>query len=121
MHEMSIAVQIVDQVVELAGQNNATRIDEVVVEIGLMQLVVPEALEMAFSVATESTLAEGARLKIVEQEIEAVCRDCDHRYKPRIDCYLCPQCGQANARIVAGNDIILKSVVCETEQEAQLP
>jgi len=119
MHEMSIAMQMVDQVIELARENKAIGIDEVELEIGRMQLVVPEALEMAFSVAVSGTLAAGAKLRIVEREIEAVCEDCGTDYKPGIDCYLCPQCGQANARIVAGNDIIIKSLVCETEQEAE--
>ena len=118
MHEMSIAIQLVDQVVEVARQHNVLRVEAVEVEVGRMQMVVPEALETAFSVATEGTQLEGAQLRIVEQEIEAVCRGCNHGYKPSIDCFVCPECGQASARIVSGNEIVLSSVICETEQEA---
>jgi len=115
MHEMSIAIQVVEQVVQVAEQNGAKKVDEVELEIGVMQQVVHEALELAFSVATEGTLAEDAKLTITEKEMVAICRDCDTEYKPGIDCYICPNCQQANARINAGNEIILKSVICQTE------
>jgi len=84
MHEMSIAMQLVDQVLEVARQNRAVRVEEVEVGIGRMQMVVPEALETAFSMATEGTLLEGARLRIVNQEIEAVCQDCQRGYRPSL-------------------------------------
>ena len=93
-------------------------IEEIEVHIGAMRQIVPEALEMGFRAAAEGTLAANARLNIIEEKIAAVCRGCETRFMPDIDNYLCPQCGQADARIVAGNDIILRSVVCQTPEEA---
>ncbi|MHC4441738.1 MAG: hydrogenase maturation nickel metallochaperone HypA [Planctomycetota bacterium] len=114
MHEMSIAIQLVDQVLEVAREHNVVRVEAVEVEVGRMQMVEPEALEAAFTMATEGTELEGAQLRILEQEIEAVCRGCNHGYKPSMDCFVCPECGQASARIVSGNEIILSSVICES-------
>jgi len=121
MHEMSIAVQLVDQVVELARRHQATRVEEIEVAAGVMRQVVPEALEFAFSFASEGTLAAGARLHVVEEELLAVCNDCGCKFVPRIDNFLCVRCERANVRLIAGNDIILKSVVCEAPEGVSAP
>ena len=120
VHEMPIAVDIVDRAVGVAREHGAIRIEKVEVQVGAMRQVVPEALELAFSVASEGTLAQGAELCISEEKLEAVCRNCECRFSPEIDRFLCPQCDQANARIVAGNDIILRTVVCEADEEASM-
>lgn len=114
---MPIASAIVEQAVEAVSRHSATRIELIEVEIGRMRQVVPEALQMAFAAVSEGTIAEGARLEIREIEMEAVCRLCDRHFRPEINFYVCPQCNQADVRIVAGNDMILKSVTAEAPRE----
>jgi hydrogenase nickel incorporation protein HypA/HybF len=121
MHELPIAMEIVRQVVEVAGQHGAEAVEEVEVQIGVLRQIVPEALEMSFTAAGEGTIAAGARLNIIEERIVGVCRTCDCMYMPAVDNFLCPRCGQADARIIAGNDIILRSVVCRTPEEVAAP
>ena len=118
MHEMAIATSLVDSLLEIAQQQDVARIEAVEVEIGALQLVVPEALELAFTAATADTMAEGAALKLVEVPAAAECRECGCGFQPTVDSFLCPQCQQADVRIVAGNDIILKSMVCQTRERA---
>ena len=110
MHEMPIAEEIVRQTLELAGAHRATRVVSVEVEVGALQLVAPEALRVLFGALSEGTAVEGTTLRIAEVGAEAVCRSCGHRYEPEIGDFLCPRCGRADAQIVAGNDIVLKSV-----------
>jgi len=88
-------------------------VDEVVVECGLMRQIVPEALELSFSIAAEGTVAQGARLCVIEANIIAVCRHCQHPFEPQISNFVCPQCAEADTRIVSGDSVILKSVVCQ--------
>lgn len=118
MHELPIAIEIVRQAVEVAGKHEADRIEEVEVQVGAMRQIVSEALEMSFAAASEGTLAEGARLRVIEEKVVAVCRYCECLFLPEPDNFMCPRCGRADARIVAGNDIILKSVVCHAATEA---
>lgn len=117
MHEMSIAIEVVNSVLDAVAEHHPTRVEEVEVQIGVMRQVVPEALELAFNAASEGTIIEGARLIMKEERVVAVCRHCDCLYLPEDEVYACPECGQADARIVAGNDMILRSVVCQTEDE----
>ncbi len=121
MHEMSIASGILRCAVEAARRHGAERIEELVVEIGPMKQVVPEALRTAFEVISEGTPAEGAAMTVIETGIKATCRDCGLAFEPTIDNFLCPRCKQADVEITAGNDIVLKSVSCEVRQGASSP
>jgi len=116
MHEMSIADGVLRAVLDAAGGCGGRRVERVELAVGEMRLVVPEALEMAWQVVSEGTIAAGAELAVVETPMEARCRRCGRQFAPRIDNYLCPGCGLADVDILAGDDIILKSVVCDVEQ-----
>lgn len=118
MHEMPIAAAIVEQALEAVAPHGATRIEVIEVEIGRMRQIVPEALQLAFSAVSAGTLAEEARLDLTEVEMEAVCRCCGHTFRPEIDLYICPGCEQADVRIVAGNDMILKSITARTPDQS---
>jgi hydrogenase nickel incorporation protein HypA/HybF len=113
MHEMSIATALLEQLRRIAAEQQAARIVEVEVHCGVMQQVVPESLQLAFEAASTDTLAAGARLKIVETGLAARCRSCGEQFEAAIDNYLCPRCRTADVEIVAGRDIVLRSVVCE--------
>jgi hydrogenase nickel incorporation protein HypA/HybF len=121
MHEMAIANDLIQQILSAARENKATRIVDVELEVGVQRLIVPEAMELAFEVLSRGTVAEGAGLKLVEIPAAAQCRACGLRFEPRIDYYVCPRCGEADVDLVAGNDIVLKSLSCETEEEAAEP
>jgi len=113
MHEMSIAEILVKQVLGVAQANGLQYVSEVEVEIGAMRLVVPEALELAFVALIEDTAAAGAKLVIQEIPIKGRCRLCDKSYSMQPGIFICPDCGTADVEITAGNDIVLKSLVCE--------
>ncbi len=117
MHETAIASEIVDCLLQVAAQHKATRIGEVEVEIGRMRLVVPEALELAFTAAVAGTVAEGAALKIIDIAVTAVCNACGAEYQPDIDLsFVCPACGLADPRFTAGNDIVIRNITCDVDE-----
>ena len=115
MHEMSIALSLVEQLQRLAEQHHATSISELEVQCGVMRQVVPEALELAFTAAAMETIAAGATLKIIEEPLVVRCRQCGTEFAAEIDDYACSGCKLADVEILAGRDIVLKSVTCETE------
>jgi hydrogenase nickel incorporation protein HypA/HybF len=119
MHELSIAASMLDGVLRAAEQAGATRIEAVEIELGAMRLVVPEALHTAWEAVRTDTLADGAVLKIEEVPAQAECRRCGQCFEPDIECsFWCAHCEQADVRIIRGNDIVLRSVTCQTEPEA---
>jgi hydrogenase nickel incorporation protein HypA/HybF len=119
VHEMSIATALIEQVLEHAEKNNLSHVEDVLIEVGALQLVVPEALEAAFAASSIGTPAADAVLRQEEVAIQARCRSCSHAFHPAIDRYLCPQCGHADAEIIAGRDIILKSLSGPAREELE--
>jgi hydrogenase nickel incorporation protein HypA/HybF len=110
MHEFSIATAIIEQVLAVAKVNGLATVREVELDVGALQLVVPEALETAFEAVCEGTPAAGARLIQHEVPPKARCMDCGRVFTASIDSYQCEQCGRANTELVEGREIILKSI-----------
>jgi hydrogenase nickel incorporation protein HypA/HybF len=65
MHELAIVHGIVETVTEKSG---GERIHRIVLEIGRMTAVLPDALRFCFDIVAEGTSAEGATLDIRETE-----------------------------------------------------
>ena len=113
MHEMSIASDLLHQVLSSLREHEVSRVDEVEVKIGVLRQIVPEALELAWRTITEGTPAQGAELKIVEEAPVARCRLCGQTFDVAVDNFVCGKCSAADVEIVAGNDIILQSLTCQ--------
>ncbi len=58
MHEMTLAIQAIRNVLEFAGENGIDEIDTVVLEIGELSLVVPEYMEEAWHAAVKQRLRQ---------------------------------------------------------------
>ena len=112
---MSIAQDLLTQIELAISDRRVRRLHAVRLDIGAQRLIVPEALQLAFEALARGTVAEGARLELVEIPTEAECRACSLHFAPAIDDYVCPRCGEADVRFVAGNDIILRSLEAETD------
>lgn len=69
MHELAITQAIVEQ---CAARCEGARVLRVVIEIGTLSAVQPEAVRFAFSLCTEGTLLEGAQLEIRTPPNEAL-------------------------------------------------
>lgn len=107
MHEMSIAVELIGRLEELAREHNLVRINAFTVRAGVLRGIVPEALEMAFAEVAKDTVAEGAELTLDVAPARARCRLCGERFAPTVDSFLCPVCNQADVEIIEGNEILL--------------
>jgi hydrogenase nickel incorporation protein HypA/HybF len=107
MHELAIAESIVEAVGErLAG----ARVTRVVVEVGALACVEPDAIRFCFAACARGTVVDGAALEIVEIAARARCRTCGAAgvaVDARIP--LCP-CGSADLDIVDGGQLRVRAV-----------
>jgi len=110
MHEMSITEGIVRICEEHAG---GSRVSAVVVEIGRLSGVVPEAVEFCFEACTAGTLLEGARLEIVTVEPRGRCRGCGSEFPVSSFVDPCPTCGAYGIEIIAGEELRVKELEVE--------
>jgi hydrogenase nickel incorporation protein HypA/HybF len=106
MHELGLAVELIAMAEERGG---AARIQRLVVEIGALALVVPDALRFAFEVASHGTCAEGAILEVVEVPGRARCRGCGAAVtldRPFGRC----GCGGCDLAIESGSELRLREM-----------
>jgi hydrogenase nickel incorporation protein HypA/HybF len=73
MHELGIVQQLLEIVGERSG---GARVHKIVMEVGMLSAVLPDALMFAFDVAREGTVADQATLEIISIPGSARCCAC---------------------------------------------
>ncbi len=115
MHELSIAMSIVEMAEEEAGRLGTSRIDAVHLEVGVLSGIVPRALEAAYALACERTPLEGTRLVIREVPIVASCAECGREGPVEsVQMLTCSHCGAPAINILRGRE--LQVVALETQE-----
>jgi hydrogenase nickel incorporation protein HypA/HybF len=109
MHELSIAQAIIDQAQDIATREQG-RVSAVTVTIGSLSGVDPDALDQAFEIASEETALSGARLVIEKVPARIMCHSCNRESSPDFLSPTCLNCGSCDFEIVAGRELIIKSV-----------
>ncbi|KJY26386.1 MULTISPECIES: hydrogenase maturation nickel metallochaperone HypA [Streptomyces] len=119
MHEMSIAMAVVDQVAEAAQAGAARSVSRVELEIGELAGVVPDALAFAFELARAETPLEGAELVTHRVAARARCASCTGEWAVGMPPDLsCPGCGKATAvELLTGRELRIRRVVWDDALE----
>ena len=107
MHELSLT----QGVVEICESNSGgRRVTAVVLEVGELSSVVPEALEFCFEACSKGTLLEGARLIIERIPAMGKCHDCSNEFHLRSYYNSCPSCGGHQVTILSGEELRVKEM-----------
>ncbi len=117
MHEMSIAMSIVDAVVANAEKEGGVRISGVELLVGKLAGIEAESLKFCFSAATKGTIAEGAALVIGEPEGTGECGECGMRFPVTFYYAECPKCRSLRITIVSGEEFLIQTITIEEEGE----
>lgn len=105
MHELSIAMSIVEMAEEEARQRNV-KVSAVHVKLGMLSGVVKDALLSSFGIACDGTLLEGSRLVIEEVPVEVFCDRCVANHAlSSMQWFICPECGTATPTVVRGKEL----------------
>ena len=106
MHELGITHQIVEIVCDRAGDATVRR---VVLEVGKLTAVMPDALRFCFDVCSQGTVAEGATLDIMETPGRARCRACANELTLERPFGRCA-CGSSELEWLAGDELKIKEM-----------
>lgn len=111
MHELSIAIALVEAVEEFANERDAASVEQIRLRIGTLAGVEPDALEFSFGVARTGTALAGAALIVETVPARARCRPCDREFTVDSPPFLlCPHCDGASVELLAGRELELASV-----------
>lgn len=115
MHELSLAEDMIQLVEETARRENAKRVKTVVLEIGRLSAVEPEALRFAFDVVKSGGAAADAVLKIIDVPGEGICGACNQTAAMEENYAACPTCGSYDMRPTTGTRMWVKEIEIEPE------
>ena len=111
MHELSIARDLIDLVVEEAVRADASCVVRVKLRIGALAGVVQPALRSAFDAAKSGTIASAANLEVEVVAPTVHCTPCARERKlDGIHSRCCPVCGTAATSLSSGNELELAEI-----------
>jgi len=116
MHELSIAISIVDLVLDQSSRAAANRVSEVELDIGTLSGIEYESLEFALVVAAKETVLEETLFRINRVQPIAECPACEHLYSPDGIYSQCPECNEQGIRLIRGTELQVKSLLVEQNE-----
>jgi hydrogenase nickel incorporation protein HypA/HybF len=106
MHELAISERIVAAITERLGDARVTR---VVLEVGSLSGVFPDAVRFCFDVCAQGTSLDGAALDIVTLPARARCSSCAAESEIVDPLAVCP-CGSVSLEVMGGQELRIKEV-----------
>lgn len=109
MHELGITQNIVAIVAEHA---QGKKVNRVLLEIGQLSAIMPEAVRFCFDVVSEGTVLAGAKLEILETPGLGRCCECGAEVLFKKYTGKC-NCGSLQINVVTGEELKIKEIEVE--------
>lgn len=119
MHEMSLVEALLDSVLPLCEENGWKRVERIVLRIGALRQVIPQALVFCFETASEGTPLAGAALEILDSPIRQRCGNCGLEWGGEVPLGRCTACGSIEVETISGVELDIESleVVMDEDKE----
>ena len=118
MHEMGIAMEIVDIAkASIPPDMNGARIQRVNLQVGKLSAIVADSLRFCFDLVVKDTPLEGAELAIEEVPVVARCKDCQTQWTVTEPVFTCKACQSGAIDILSGRELDIKSIEIEDSEE----
>ena len=112
MHELSIALSMIEQIEEQASRH-AGAVRSAQVKVGILSGVDCEALRFAWEIAREGTCLASTRLEIERIPVLVRCPSCGATRTAEVQSLACPTCLTPAQEILAGRELELTSIEME--------
>ncbi len=113
MHELAVCQSMLQQVMEIARQQQARLVTRIRVQVGPLSGVEPQLLAQAFPIASAGTLADTAALELESLPVRVRCEQCGAETDALPNRLLCGTCGDYHTQLVSGDELLLASVELE--------
>ena len=106
MHELSIAVSIVDGALEELRRHGAAEATAVYLRVGRLSGVDKDALQFSYGIASQETALEHSRLIIEDIDVAIFCTACGaERPTQSFPMLACAECGAVSQHVVHGEEL----------------
>ena len=106
MHELSIALRIVESLNEELAHEEDLTVSTVTIQVGALTGLVPEALQFSWDMATDNSRLQGSKLSIEWIDATGFCPECElDRTITNLQSFRCPVCRTPIQQITGGHEL----------------
>lgn len=114
MHEISVMMEVIRIVDDMAEENKLKHVKEIVFDIGECSAVVPVFMEEYLPMLTvDKPLYKDCTLRFNTITAGAVCNDCQKPFKVVENKGKCPFCGSDNKTLLSGNEFSIREIIVD--------
>ena len=111
MHELSLALEVIELAQREAGKNGVSTIREIEIEIGTLSGVDADSFQWALELSVKDTLLEDAIISLIRTPGKGKCGSCDLEFEMKNRLDLCPDCQCFPSEISGGQELRVMSLV----------
>lgn len=105
MHELSIAENIMNMILEELPKYNISKVRNIRLKIGEFRQIIPESLLFGFECITPDTPLEGVHVNIEHVTAKGRCLECHQEFILENLFRYCPSCESLQVEIIAGKEL----------------
>lgn len=113
MHEMEITTHILQDVLEIAKENQAQKITVIHLALGAFCGFVPECIQMYMDVISKDTIAQGVKIDAHIIPLKVKCLDCQKESQIDRHHIECPYCHGIHLKRLSGKECMIESIEVE--------
>lgn len=114
MHELSVAMSIVEMAADESNRRGGLRVTVVRLRLGALAGIVKNALLSCYELACEQTPLTGSKLEIEDIPGVVFCTACNARRPVQnVEWFRCSTCGSLASEIVSGKELEVVSLEVE--------
>lgn len=111
MHELGIVYEVIKIVDSFVKENNLTKVDKIVLEIGQLSQAIPRFIENCYPAAVSETAYEDTKLEIISLPAKGKCKLCNKVYNIIAHRKTCPKCNGEDFTLISGQEFNIKEIV----------
>ena len=111
LHELGVVIEVVKTVENVAVENNLTKIEKLVLQIGELSSMIPKYIESCYPVAVDNTILQDTKLEIEVMPGNGMCKSCNKVFNIKEYNGVCPYWDSKVWELLSGKEFIIKEIV----------
>jgi hydrogenase nickel incorporation protein HypA/HybF len=111
LHELSVVFEVVKTVEKIAIEQQLTKIDTLILQIGELSSMIPKYIEQCYPATVDGTLLEDTELKIEIIPGNGICKKCNKVFNIIKNESICPECGGETWELLCGKEFMIKEII----------
>lgn len=111
MHELGVLIEVVEQVTEVAKENDVHEISKLVLQVGELCSMIPKYMKKIYPAAVDGSILEGSELEIETIPGNGRCKQCNTVFNLIEEKGVCPHCSANDFEMISGDEFFIKEIV----------